>query len=193
MNDPSVFSRYDADRILRRAAEIEGSEDAKALSLDELRSIAGEAGFAPGTVERAIAEVRDADMAAVKRPPVQTSGLIFLHLSAVREIPVGLSGEQLMRVVRLFHPYREGSVKVEFEDQEMVWRDRKGLKFAIGSAGGVTALRVYVARPILRRGRWRGWVKAAADRLEMLTLMVARQDGARGSKALPPPPESSPR
>jgi len=44
------FSRVDADRILRRAAEIEGAGDEGRLTLTELRSIAGEAGFAPQTI-----------------------------------------------------------------------------------------------------------------------------------------------
>ena len=39
VNSP-LFSKIDADRILKRAAEIEGSEDSGPLTIDELRSIA---------------------------------------------------------------------------------------------------------------------------------------------------------
>lgn len=190
MNDIPAFSKLDADRILRRAAELDGSDDARGMTLDELRSIAAEAGFARGTIERAIEDIRESDLTAVIRPPVQRSGLLFMHLSAVRELPVGMNSDQLMRVVRLFHPYRDGAARVELEDQEIVWRDRKGLQFAVTSAGGVTVVRVYVSKLILRRGRWKGWVKAAADRLEMLTLLVARQDRVRGAYPLLPPSDA---
>ncbi len=44
-NDSLMFSKLDADQILRRAAEIEGSEDTGPITIAELRSIAGEAGF----------------------------------------------------------------------------------------------------------------------------------------------------
>lgn len=177
MTDLPVFSRTDADRILRRAAEIEGSEESRRLSLDELRSIAGEAGFGPRAVDRAIAEARAAASADVRRPPVQRSGLVVTHLSTVREVPTGISSEQLMRVVRLFQPYREGPAQVKLEEHEITWRDRKGLRFTITSAGGVTEIRVFVSKMVLiRRGRWTAWVKTAADRLEMLVLLVADRD-----------------
>ena len=67
--------------------------------------------------------------------------------------------------------------------------DRKGIRFAVSSAGGVTEIRVYVSKVLLRRGRWMGWVKAAADRLEMLALLVARQDlpTPRGRAGMLPP------
>lgn len=145
------------------------------MTLAELRSIAGEAGFAPQTVERAITDVQSARLAASRQAPIQKSGLAVAHLSTVREIPVGLDGDQLMRVVRLFSPYREGPARVKLDDDEITWRDRKGMRFAIASLGGVTEVRVYVSGFLLRRGRWTGWVKAAADRLEMLALLVAAQ------------------
>jgi hypothetical protein len=44
------------------------------------------------------------------------------------------------------------------------------------SAGGTTEIRVFVSKVLLRRGRWMGWVKSAADRLETLTLLVARPE-----------------
>jgi hypothetical protein len=174
MNDLPMFSKADADRILRRASEIEGSSDPRNLTVDELRSIAGEAGFGPEALERAIAEAREATVAVVSQAPVQRWGLIVTHLSAVRQIPVRLSSDQLMRTVRLFHPYREGPAHVKLEEHELTWRDGKGLRFAVTSAGGVTEVRVYVSKVLLRRGRWMGWVKAAADRLEMLVSLVAR-------------------
>lgn len=191
MTDPSHVSRLDADRILRRAAEIEGSSDAATLSLDELRAIASEAGFARGTIDRALAEVREADRAATVAP-VQKWGIIFTHLSTIREVPVGMTADQLNRLVRLFHPYREGAAQVKLEEHEITWRDRKGLRFAITSAHGVTEIRIYVSKLLIRKGRWMGWVKAAADRLEMLALLVARPTGGGASPAparpeLPPP------
>lgn len=189
-NPPKDISPQDADRILRLAAELEGKGDARGLSREDLRSIAAEAGFSRHAVERAMTDVLDSELISVVRPPVQQSGLFFMHLTAVREIPASMTSEQLMRVVQLFHPYREGPARITLEDQEIVWRDRKGLQFAVTSGSGVTILRVYVSKLILRRGRWKSWVKAAADRLEMLTLAVARQDRAR--PALPSPPPSEP-
>lgn len=193
MTDDPTFSRLDADQILRRAAELEGMEG-RGLSLDELRSIAGEVGFAGATIERAIAEVRDARLAAATEPrPVQKWGLVVTHMSALREVPVGMNADQLTRVVRLFHPYREGPAQVKLEETEITWRDRKGLRFAVSSVRGRTEIRVYVSKVMLLRGRWMGWVKAAADRLEMLTRLVAKQDAAAGAAKprLAPPPTST--
>jgi len=187
MTAPPNFSRVDADRILRRAAEIEGADDERRLSAAELRQIAGEAGFAPQTVERAIADVRSAALAASTRTPVKKSGLVVAHLSTVREVPVGLDADQLLRVVRLFPPYREGPAQVKLDEDEISWRDRKGIRFSVASVGGLTEIGVYVSGFLLRRGRWAEWVKAAADRLEMLAFLVAGQrTGGGGPERLPP-------
>ena len=94
MADWPMFSKIDADRILRRAAEIEGAEDARPLTADELRSIAGEAGFGSQAVERAIVEAQQAGAAEVRRHPVQKSGLVITHLSTVRSVPVEISSDQ---------------------------------------------------------------------------------------------------
>lgn len=184
MSDLPVFSRIDADRILQRATEIEGSEDSRRLTLGELRSIAGEAGFGPGAVDRAIAEARAAAPVDGRRPPVQRSGFLVTHLSTAREVPSSISSEELMRVVRLFQPYREGPAQVKLEEHEITWRDRKGLQFTVTSGAGVTEIRVFVSKILVRRGRWTAWVKAAADRLEMLVRLVADRsvaDPAAGS------------
>ncbi len=186
MTDPVIFSKLDADRILKRAAEIEGSEDAKPLTDAEIRSIAAEAGFGSRAVERAIAEAKRAATAKVLSPPVQKSGSLITHLSTHRSIPVEVSSEQLMRAVRLFQPYREGPAQVKLGENQITWRDKKGLRFTVTSSAGATEIRVYVAKPLLRRGRWIGWVKAAADRLEMLVLMVATQDLPKGEFLAPP-------
>ncbi|MEQ9401518.1 MAG: hypothetical protein RJQ04_20295 [Longimicrobiales bacterium] len=181
MTDPPIFSKLDADRILRRAAEIEGAADGGRLSVDELRSIAGEAGFGAAAVERAIAEARAAPPPEIRRPPVQKWGLLRTHLTTFREIPVEVGTDQLMNAVRLFQPYRDGPAQVKLEEREITWRDRRGLQFALTSNGGVTEIRVYVSKFLLRKGRWMGWVKAAADRLETLVLMSAQdQRGPEG-------------
>ena len=176
MNKPASFSKLDADRILRRAAEIEGSEDAGPVTVGELRSIAGEAGFSPQAVERAIAEAQQAAVKQVRRHPVQRSGIVITYLSTLRSIPVEISSEQLMRAVRLFQPYREGPAQVKLEEDQITWRDRRGLGFTVTSAGGVTEIRVLVSKILIRKGRWMGWVKSAADRLEALVLLVATQE-----------------
>lgn len=182
MNDRPVFTMIDADRILRRAAEIEGSEDSRRLTLTELRSIAGEAGFGPRALDRAIAEARSGKSVGARHPVVRTSGLVVTHLSTVREVPLGIDSEQLGRVVRLFQPYREGPAPVKLEAGEISWKDRKGLRFTVTSGPGITEIRVFASKILLvRRGRWRGWVEAAADRLEMLVRLVA------GSEVSPPP------
>jgi hypothetical protein len=175
MTDSTLFSRSDADRILKRASEIEGSVEARNLSMDELRAIAGEAGFGPDAVERAIAEAREALLVAVPQPPVQKWGLIVTHLSTIREIPIEVSADQLMRAVRLLQPYREGPAHLKLDEHELTWRDRRGLRFAVTSSNGATEIRVHVSKVLLRRGRWMGWVKAAADRLETLVSLVARR------------------
>jgi hypothetical protein len=174
MNETPRFSKSDADQILRRASEIEGSADPRSLTIDELRAIAGEAGFGRESVELAIAEAQKATALEVVPAPVQKWGLIITHLSTLREIPVELTADQLMRTVRLFQPYREGPAHVKLDERELTWRDRKGLRFTLVSSGGVTEMRVYVSKVLLRRGRWMGWVRAAADRLESLVLLVAK-------------------
>ncbi len=175
VNSP-MFSKIDADRILKRAAEIEGSEDSGPLTIDELRSIAGEAGFGAQAVERAIVEAQQARPVDVRHNPVQKSGWVFVHLSTVRSIPIGISSDQLMKAVRLFPPYREGPAHVNLGDHEITWRDRKGLRFTVTSAGGVTEVRVFVSKLFVRRVTWMKWVKSAADRLEELVFLVAARE-----------------
>lgn len=197
MNETPLFSRRDADQILRRAAEIDGTDEGRRLTVAELRAIAEEAGFGADAVQRAIAEAQDGTP-SMHRPPVQRWGLLVTHLSALREIPVQVSSEQLMRAVRLLHPYREGPPEVKLEEHEVAWRDRKGLRFSVTSANGLTEVRVYVSRLLLRRGRWMGWVKAAADRLETLVLLVAAQGernvaGEAGTGLADPGGRSAPR
>jgi hypothetical protein len=173
MSESPLFNRIDADRILRRAADIEGSEESDPLSIEELRAIAGEAGFGARAVERAIAEALQTGPMGARRNPVQKRGILVTRLSTSRTIPIELSSEQLLRAVRLFQPYREGPAQVSLGEQQITWRDRKGLSFNVMSSGGQTEIRVYVARILLRKGRWMGWVKSAADRLEALIFLVA--------------------
>lgn len=154
---------------------MEGADDERSLSLAEVRAIAGEAGFAPHTLERAIAETHALLPAPRRQDPVKRSGLLWVHLSATRDIPMALNGEQLQRVVRMFHPYREHPQRVAFEELEITWRDRKGIQFAVASAAGVTEVRVYVSGLLPRRERWARWVKDAADRLEALAVVIAGQ------------------
>jgi hypothetical protein len=179
MTDPHVFSKADADRILRRAGEIEGSEDAKPLSTAELRSIAAEAGFGAQAVERAIAEAKRAASEGARRPPVQRSGWIVTHLSTGRSVPIEVGSDELMRAVRLFQPYREGPAQVKLEESQITWKDRKGIRFTLSSSGGATEIRVFVSKFLLRRGRWMGWVKSAAERLETMVFLVATQHSTR--------------
>jgi len=190
MNNSPVFSKTDADRILKRAAEIEGSEDTAPLTIDELRSIAGEAGFGSQAVERAIVEAQRARPAEIRHQPVQKSGWVFVHLSTVRSIPIEISADQLMQAVRLFPPYREGPAHVNLGDHQITWRDRKGLRFAVTSGAGATEVRVSVSRGFVRKGAWMGWVKSAADRLEELVFLVAARElpgsQADGAKLLSP-------
>jgi hypothetical protein len=175
MNDSPSFTKLDVDRILRRAAEIEGSDDSGPVTVDEIRSIAREAGFGLHAVDRAIGEARQAAV-TVRRHPIQKSGIVVACVSAVRTIPIEISSEELMRAVRLLQPYREGPAQVRLGEDQVRWRDRRGLRFAVVSSRGVTEIRVQVSRPMIRRGRWIGWVKSAADRLEQLVLLVAAQD-----------------
>lgn len=186
MNHSPKFSKVDADRILKRAAEIEGSEDHVPISVDELRSIAGEAGFGARAVERAIAEAQQAATLEVRRHPVTRSGLVITRLSTVRTIPVEISSDQLHDAVRLFQPYREGPAHVNLGEHRITWRDRKGLRFTVTSGGGVSEIRVSCAKVLVRKGRWMGWVKYAADRLERLLILAATQESV-GLPRLPSP------
>lgn len=190
MNNSTSFSKLEVDRVLRRAAEIEGSEESRPISGEELRSIAGEAGFGAHAVERAIREIRQEALRAVERTPVEISGLIVPSVSARRKIPVQISSEELMMAVRLLQPYREGPAQIKLDADRVHWRDRKGLNFVVSSARGVTEIKVRVARPMLRRRLWIGWVKAAADQLESLVLLVADRsvdDDVAPDAVLPPP------
>ncbi len=190
MADSPTFSKIDADRILKRASEIEGSEDTRPLTIDELRSIAGEAGFGAHAVERAIVEAQQAAPTEVHHHPVQKSGLLIAHLSTVRTIPIGISSDQLMKAVRLFQPYREGPAHVNLGEHHITWRDRKGLRFTLMSAGGVTEVTVYVSKFFVRQRKWTSWVKSAADRLEALVLLVSNRP-LPGTQQLAAPPPSS--
>ncbi len=174
--DSPMFSKTDAQRILARAAEIEGSDDTGPLTADELRSIAGEAGFGRQAVERAITEARQTGAPDVHRNPVNRSGLVITRLSTIRTIPIELTSDQLIRVVRLFQPYRDGQAKVGLAEHQITWRDQKGIRFAVESTGGITQIRVFLSRPILLRGRWMGWENEAANRLETLVFLVADRE-----------------
>ncbi len=175
MTDSTALSRSTVDQILRRAAEIDGSEDAP-VSVEQLRSIAGQAGFAPHAVEQALAEVRHVARPETMVRPVQKSGLLVAKIWTMRSIPIQISSDQLMNTVRLFQPYREGPAQVKLEDRQITWRDRKGIRFAVVSSNGVTEISVFVSRPLLRRRRMMSWVRAAADRLESIIRLVADAD-----------------
>lgn len=181
MSDAPLFNRLDADRILQRAAEIEGGNEGHALSVQEIRGIAGEAGFGPMAVERAIAEALEVGPVGRQKAPVEREGLILVKMWTLRTIPVELGSDQLIRAVRLFQPYREGPARVDLEDRQITWRDRKGLIFHLSSYRGETEIRVRVSKFLLRRSRMMGWVQASADRLESLVYLVAARDtGAPG-------------
>ena len=66
---------------------------------------------------------------------MQKYGLVFTYLSTNRIIPLDVSSEQLMRAVRLFQPYREGPAQVKLEEDQVTWRDRKGLSYTVTSVG----------------------------------------------------------
>ncbi len=188
-----MFSKIDADRILKRAAEIEGSEDGRPLTIDELRSIAGEAGFGTEAIERAIAEAQQAAPRDGLHHPVQKSGLVITDLSTIRAVPIQISSEQLMKAVRLFQPYREGPARVNLGENQITWRDRTGLRFTVTSAGGTTEIRVFASVFFLQKGKWMGWVKSAADRLEALVFLVSNRPlpGTKELGAMLPRPRSS--
>ncbi len=192
MDDSPIFSKVEADSILKRAAEIEGSEDTRPLTIAELRSIAGEAGFGSEAVERAIVEAQRA-APEVRHHPVHRAGWIFAQLSTVRTLRIETSSDHLMEAVRLFQPYREGPARVDLGQRQITWRDRKGLRFTLTSAGGATEIRVYVPRVILRKGMRMGWVKSAADQLEALVFLVATRGrpSTTSVTAQLPTPESS--
>ena len=190
MADSTIFSKIDADRILKRAAEIEGSEDGRPLTIDELRSIAEEAGFGSQAIERAIVETQQANSAEVRHDPVQKSGLLITHLWAIRTIPIQISSDQLMKAVRLFQPYREGPAPVNLGENQITWRDRSRLKFTVMSAGGVTEVRVNVSVFFPVKRRWMRFVKSGADRLEALVHLVSHRP-LPGTKELGAPPPKS--
>ena len=188
MSDSPLFTKLDADRILQRAAEIEGSDPGRAMSVSELRGIAGEAGFGSTAVERAIAEALEVGPPGSVRAPVEREGLLHVKMWTIRAIPVELDSDQLIRAVRLFQPYREGPANVNLEDRQITWRDRKGLMFHLMSYGGETEIRVRVSKRLgLRSGRMMGWVRAAADRLESIVYLVAARDTAAPARIVPPP------
>jgi hypothetical protein len=94
--------------------------------------------------------------------------MVFTHLSTMRTVPVEVSSEEWMRAVRLFQPYRDGPAQVKLEEHQIAWRDKKGIRFTVTSSGGGREIRVFLSKFLFRRGRWMGWLKHAADRLETL-------------------------
>lgn len=189
MSESPVFSRRDADRILARASELDGAEDGRQLSVTDVRGIAGEAGFGRTAIERAIAEALESGPTGVKRTPVEKEGLVLVKMWTIRTIPVELTSDQLLRVVRIAHHYREGVPRVSLEDRQLTWKDRKGIIFHLSSTGGETEVRVRVSRFLLRRSRMMRWIRLAADRLESLIYLVAARD-VTVSKLLAPTDES---
>ncbi len=180
MTDLTVFSKVDADRILKRAAELEGSDDPGPITMDELRSIASEAGFGAQAIERALSEAQQA--AKAYRASVHASGWVIRRISTTRSVPIEVSSDQLMQAVRLFQPYREGQAQVKLGPTALTWKDKKGLRFTVTSLGGVTEIQVTVAKPLVRRKRWKGWVETAAERLETVILLTATRDLPRSPR-----------
>lgn len=172
MSDMTSFTKTDADRILRRAAELEGSESNSPMTVEELRSIAGAAGFGSRAVDLAITEALQEGAAHDQKPPVKASGFLVTTLSTYRIIPVELDSQLLIRAVRLFQPYRDGPAPVTLEEHRITWRDRKGIRFSVVSAGGNTEVRVFISKRMHRRRVWVNWVETAADRLEALIVLV---------------------
>jgi len=187
MTNSPMFSKMDADRILRRAAEIEGSEESGPVTVDEIRSIAGEAGFGSQAIDRAIVEAQQASSNEARHDPVQRSGLLITHLWSIRSIPIQISSDQLMKAVRLFQPYRDGPAPVTLGEHQITWRDHSRLRFTVMSAGGVTEVRVNATVVFLAKRRWIKFVSSAADRLEALVFLVAHRSlpGTQELGALP--------
>ncbi|MDT8342652.1 MAG: hypothetical protein RQ751_14170, partial [Longimicrobiales bacterium] len=69
--------------------------------------------------------------------------------------------------------------RISLENQQITWRDRRGLIFHLESGGGETTVRIRVARPLIRRGRMGRWIAAAADRLEAILRLVAGREPVR--------------
>ncbi len=178
MSESPLFTQHDADRILQRAAEIEGNDEGHAMSVRDLRGIAGEAGFGAGAVERAIAEALEFGGREGRPAPVEVEyeGFIFAKMWTLRTIPIELSSDQMLRAVRLFQPYLEGPARISLEDRRISWRDRKGVIFHLESSRGQTEIRVRLSKFVIRRERMKGWIRSAADRLEALVYLVAARD-----------------
>jgi len=118
---------------------------------------------------------------------------VITDLSTIRAVPIQISSEQLMKAVRLFQPYGEGPAQVSLGENQIMWRDRKGLRFTVTSAGGATEIRVFASVFFLRKRRWMGWVKSAADRLEALVFLVSSRPlpSTKELGAMLPGPRSS--
>lgn len=185
MHDTPTFSKTHADRILKRAAEIEGSEDHNPVSVEELRSIAGAAGFGPKAIDRAITEALRDGVVQEQKPEVKASGVIVTNLSTYRVIPIPLDSQLLIRAVRLFQPYRDGVTPVTIEEHRITWKDRAGIRFSVLSTGGTTEVRVFVSKHIRRKRKWIEWVNTAADKLEETIVLVGSTN--RDVPSLPRP------
>ena len=159
------------------ARVVRPSRDGRALTVTELRGIAGEAGFGTPAVERAIAEALEQSRAEPRRSPIEKRGFIRLQVWTLRTIPIELTSDQLLYTLRLLQPYHHGPPRVAVEEGQLTWRDGKGLIFHLQSGPGVTELRVRISKiTLFRRRRLLRWIGSAADRLETLLTLVAARD-----------------
>ncbi len=172
------LSGSDADRILKRAAELESAETSDPLSVDEIRAVAEEAGYDPSTVERAISETLDP--APQPLDNVQTSGFLATRFHTTRSIPVQLTAKELMKAVELLMPYFEAPPEVKFRKGSLVWRDRRKLRFELDPGLDAVGLQVSSPRLMGQKARWKDWVGKAADQLEAM-IRYAASERAKGS------------
>ena len=162
----------DADRILARAAEIESSKGRGVLSVDELRSIAAEAGFSTEALERAISETLRAPAPAPESDISVTSGLMVTRISATRTLNEALTPDEMIETAHLFTPYFEPTTAPRYSDGSVSWRDSRRIDLEISRVEGGTTIRVEFAALVVWTAPWKKKVVRAAEKLERLARYV---------------------
>ena len=85
-----------------------------------------------------------------------------------------------MKAVELLMPYFERIPEVKFTKGNLVWRDRRGLRFELNPGLDAVGLQVSSPRLMGQKARWKDWVGKSADQLEAM-IRYAASERAKGS------------
>lgn len=181
IDNRTTLSEAEARWILDRAAKIEAGDVSTAVSIEELRAAASEAGFSPAVVDRAIAEALE--QSGQDQSIVTHKGFVLSRLVTSLSVNVYLTDAQIRRVAYLNTAYSDKDPSVTIDDVRGWWKDRRGFCFEIRRGAHHSELQVSSPRLIGLTGPWKRPLLRAIVRLEAMVRFVAAGSEQCGFRA----------